>query len=216
MNDGSMAALTARQNRGAKRRARTHAELLTAARKVFAQRGYYDASILDITAAADMGVGTFYLHFKDKDDAFNTLIDEVLQALEEKIVLEVHQQGAISLQGVIRSIFLNAYENRDLYRIALNRSSNVKRYLDIEDMMAKGIQRAFDQLGDASVFGAQNTYLLARLTTGMIAQGIAWWFDSDVPGPEQMAAQVISLLEHGLPATLFHTHPLESSTQADE
>src|ERR1700733_557123 len=194
MNNGSNTALTARQNRGAKRRARTHAELLAAARKVFAQRGYYDASILDITAAADMGVGTFYLHFKDKDDAFNTLIDEVLQALEEKIVLEVHQQRAISLQGIIRSIFLNAYENRDLYRIALNRSSNVKRYLDIEDMMAKGIQRAFDQLGDTSVFGAQNTYLLARLTTVMIAQGITWWFDSNEPGPEQMAAQVISLL----------------------
>jgi Transcriptional regulator len=212
MNTGS----TTRQNRGAKRRARTRADLLEAARKVFAQRGYHDASILDITAEADVGVGTFYLHFKDKDDAFNTLIDEVLHALEEKIVSEVRSNGTISLAIVIRSIFLNAYENRDLYRIALNSGSNVKRYLCVEDMMAQGIKRAFAQIADEGVFGAQNIYLLARLTAGMIAQGITWWFNADEPGPDEMAAQVIHLLEHGLPNALFHDHVVEPPTHAKE
>jgi AcrR family transcriptional regulator len=192
--------------RGAKRRARTRAELLTAARKVFAQQGYHNASILDITAEADVGVGTFYLHFKDKDDAFNTLIDEVLQIIEEKVIREVRSQNTFSLAVIVHSVFFHAYENRDLFRIALTGGGNVKSYLCVETKIEQGMARAFEQVEDRTIFAGQDLSLLAHLVTGIIAQGITWWFDHDDPKPEQMANQILHLLQNGLPATLFLNH----------
>jgi AcrR family transcriptional regulator len=45
---------------------RTRAKLLEAAEAVFASVGYHDASIVKITEAAGVGLGTFYLYFDGK------------------------------------------------------------------------------------------------------------------------------------------------------
>lgn len=48
--------------------ARTRAKLMDAAVGVFARDGFEAASVNEIARAADVVNGTFYLHFKDKDD----------------------------------------------------------------------------------------------------------------------------------------------------
>src|SRR5581483_3562134 len=107
------------QGRASRRRARTRADLLKAARLVFAERGYHDASIADITERADVGVGTFYLHFRDKDEIFTTLVDEGFREMQAQIEETAHQspQGH-TLETVIRAIFQHAYTRRDLFQIA--------------------------------------------------------------------------------------------------
>jgi AcrR family transcriptional regulator len=50
--------------------AATRERMLNAARVVFEERGYRAATVGAITAAADTAHGTFYLYFKNKDDAF--------------------------------------------------------------------------------------------------------------------------------------------------
>jgi len=50
-------------------------ELLRAARDVFATKGYHDAKIDDIVAAAKVAKGTFYLCFTDKRSVFAELVD---------------------------------------------------------------------------------------------------------------------------------------------
>ncbi|HTI15086.1 MAG TPA: TetR/AcrR family transcriptional regulator [Dictyobacter sp.] len=193
-----------KQPRGAKRRARTRAELLAAARQVFANHGYHDASIQDITAIADVGVGTFYLHFRDKEEAFTILIDEALLIIENQVVSEVAEHQKFSLAVIIRSILTHAYEQRDLFRIALTGKEVPSRALRIEDQIAKGLTRALDRVTSTDLQG-YNIPLLARLITGIIAQGISWWFDMSAPDvtPEQMSEQILQLLQHGLPASLF-------------
>lgn len=48
--------------------ARTRARLMDAAVAVFARVGYEAASVNEIAQAADVANGTFYLHFKDKNE----------------------------------------------------------------------------------------------------------------------------------------------------
>jgi AcrR family transcriptional regulator len=48
--------------------ARTRAKLMDAATGIFAREGFEAASVNRIAHAADVVNGTFYLHFKDKDD----------------------------------------------------------------------------------------------------------------------------------------------------
>jgi len=61
-------------------------ELLSAARNVFAARGYHDAKVDDIVAEANVSKGTFYLYFPDKRSVFEALADDLAQHLEQSII----------------------------------------------------------------------------------------------------------------------------------
>ena len=64
------------------KRARTRKRILDAAVKVIAERGTESASILEITAVADVANGTFYYHFKDKKE----LLEAIGVAVTEDLV----------------------------------------------------------------------------------------------------------------------------------
>lgn len=55
----------------------TKERLLRAAEQVFADVGYHDASIVKITEAAGVAMGTFYLYFKSKLEIFEDLVDDL-------------------------------------------------------------------------------------------------------------------------------------------
>lgn len=64
----SQPGLFANAARGQGKSARTRARLMDAAVGIFAREGFEAASVNRIAQAADVVNGTFYLHFKDKDD----------------------------------------------------------------------------------------------------------------------------------------------------
>lgn len=55
------------------KRDRTRSRILDAAVKVIAERGTESASILEITAVANVANGTFYYHFKDKEELLKAI-----------------------------------------------------------------------------------------------------------------------------------------------
>ncbi len=55
--------------------------LLIAAERVFIERGLDRAKVEDITRAAGLSKGAFYLHFKTKDDAFKEILSSALAEL---------------------------------------------------------------------------------------------------------------------------------------
>jgi AcrR family transcriptional regulator len=67
------------ENRGERRRARTRAALVAAARELLAREDGTESSIQEITDLADVGFGSFYNHFPAKTDLFDTAIAETLE-----------------------------------------------------------------------------------------------------------------------------------------
>ncbi len=68
-------------DRGARRRLRTRARLIDAARRIIAERGGIDAvPIAEITEAADVAIGTFYNHFPAREALFEAVVSETLEA----------------------------------------------------------------------------------------------------------------------------------------
>lgn len=199
-----------KESRGARRRARTRSDLLAAARKVFAEHGYHEASIADITGGADVGVGTFYLHFRDKDAIFNTLIEEQYMHIRQRVISEIRRQGKISLAILIHILYRQAYEDRDIFRLALTSSELLAHRFRARQMISLGLTRLLE---DARVHGVlpiseEDIALQAQLIMGILLQGLIWWFEHDDPEPDAMAEQVIRLLAHGLPASLFEARPI--------
>ena len=61
-------------------------KLLNHARDVFARRGYHEAKIDDIVAAAGIARGTFYLYFEDKRTVFEEIVDRAFTQIGMAIV----------------------------------------------------------------------------------------------------------------------------------
>src|ERR1700758_4896470 len=73
-------------NRFDRRREKTRVDLLEAAERVIAAKGYHQTRIADIATEADVGLGTFYLHFKTKNEIFIELIDYGAGHLRQELV----------------------------------------------------------------------------------------------------------------------------------
>lgn len=189
------------RGRGSRRKERTRADVLAAARKVFAERGYHEASIAEITSTADVGVGTFYLHFRDKDEIFTTLIEEGLNEIRAQV--GSHMRGLPDeqrLSALIRLTFHYAYAQRDLFRIALTGERRLPGKFRAQDALIDGLTQIFEEASQQGYLAEYDISLLARFVTGIVMQGIAWWFEHDEPQPEMMTEQVMLLLKQGLPA----------------
>ncbi len=70
---------TAAPNRLDRRKARTRAALVAAARELLASRDPGEVSIQEITDTADVGFGSFYNHFESKAELFDAALEEVLE-----------------------------------------------------------------------------------------------------------------------------------------
>ena len=107
-------------------------QLLAAATWVFARRGYQNASISDIIARAGVARGTFYLHFKSKEQVFLTIVEglyvHVRRALENADPAPQVPSGG-GPQAILRAGFrqwLGFFAaNRDLTTILLKEAASV-------------------------------------------------------------------------------------------
>lgn len=79
-------------NRAERRRQHTRKQLTGAALEVLAEVGYQKLTIKAITDRADLGYGTFYLHFRDKDE----IVWEVVHELGENWRVEMEKK----LEGI--------------------------------------------------------------------------------------------------------------------
>ena len=68
------------ENRLERRKMRTRAALVRAA-QTFVAEGKFNVPVLEITQAADVGMGSFYNHFDSKEELFQAAVNEVLDEL---------------------------------------------------------------------------------------------------------------------------------------
>ena len=86
---------------------RTRERVLSAARRLFTERGYEGATIRDIAQAAGMSTGAVFASFSDKSELF----DEILTADYEVIYAQMKQAGvnAASVEEGVIGMFAVAY-----------------------------------------------------------------------------------------------------------
>ncbi|MBW2244820.1 MAG: TetR/AcrR family transcriptional regulator [Deltaproteobacteria bacterium] len=80
--ESSEAAETTRSQR---RRTETRSRIVKAAERLMRERGVEAVTIHDITEAADVGHGTFYLHFKTKGDVLRPVIEQLAERLHAHV-----------------------------------------------------------------------------------------------------------------------------------
>jgi AcrR family transcriptional regulator len=81
--------------------------ILTIAQEVFADKGYYDASIDEIAARAGIAKGTVYLHFPSKEDLLVALIAQQIAEFLERV--DEVTRAPIPVRERIDQLFLDVF-----------------------------------------------------------------------------------------------------------
>lgn len=123
--------------------AETKQHLLNAAVDVFEERGYQATSVGAITQRAATAHGTFYLYFKNKEDAFCQVMETVIPELAPPAALPPDMEFRDSIEHVIRA-FIVAYRPRvGMWRAVLEgmlQSERVRElWLDLRRTLVHGI-----------------------------------------------------------------------------
>ncbi len=100
-----------------RRRLHTRKLLIQATLQLILEKGYNAISIQDITERADLGRGTFYLHFKDKDEIIWTMFQDLLRELEQEAHKQINRRTPQAEFYGLLNIFHHAEKNRDFYRV---------------------------------------------------------------------------------------------------
>jgi AcrR family transcriptional regulator len=108
-----------RENRRANELAQRRTDALKAASAVFAAKGYHDAQMTEIAAAAELSRATLYSMFTGKEELYQQVIssgaEAVRDAVHEKV--EALDDPGQQLLCVIDSLFSCYEQNQDLLRI---------------------------------------------------------------------------------------------------
>ncbi len=94
-------------------------EIITAARKVFAEKGYVASTVDEIAAQAAMAKGTVYLYFDSKELIYNAVLANDLETLHRLTLEEIAAAGTVleKIAAYINARFDYCEERRDFFRI---------------------------------------------------------------------------------------------------
>jgi len=131
-------------------------EIIEAAKRVFAEKGYRNATLEEIAAAAEFGKGTIYNYFECKEELFIAIMDGTFDEVTELA------SKAMAISGVSREKFkqlafnllLYYKHNLDFFRLLMRevnqfqlevRKTNVKRIMNrllrISEILAEALRR---------------------------------------------------------------------------
>lgn len=84
-------------------------QIMDAGKKLFAQKGYYEANVEDIRQSIGIGKGTFYLYFKNKEDLFIAIMDDFLNEWVSVLKHALSDIDPTDLQGFYRTMINNSF-----------------------------------------------------------------------------------------------------------
>ena len=109
-------------------------QLLEHAAQLFGDRGYYNTSVSDIIASADVARGTFYLYFANKRKLFEELVDSLLVRLTSCIeTVEVHENARSPREQLVDNlvrVFVLFSEEQHMLSILLRGAVGLDQEID--------------------------------------------------------------------------------------
>jgi AcrR family transcriptional regulator len=166
------------------------AEILTAARQVFARRGFADASMEEISQVAGLAKGTLYLYYPSKRELYRAALRAGLVALCE--VLERVVAAAPSLSARLQAYVVTkvAYfeEHADFFRIYHAEFGNATSGATDRDfrelclrqirMLERAIREGAKGGGAPSFAPEEVAHAVFDMTRGVIVRRLLGWTDA--------------------------------------
>ncbi len=208
-----------RTARAERRRTERREAIVAAAKRVFRDKGYHQASVHDIIDEARIARGTFYLYFTSKQEVFAHLVDDFLAVTRLQVRRITLEPGAepplLQLRANFRRVVSTVLEHDDVASIILRDPTS------FDEESRVGINRFFDQvlgmIEDAlrvgqtiGLVGSCDVHVSAVTALGGLREALKSMLaaNSDDPAartrersfsnPEQVADQLMTFFLRGL------------------
>lgn len=170
-----------RRMRGPERRD----QILSVARRVFAEVGYEDASIDDVAAAAGVTKPVVYRHFTGKRDLYLAVLEVHLSELISRlwVALSSSPDPRERLRAGLQAYFEFAQKNEEGFRMLFDASTRndpetSARIGSAWDPLTDGVARTVGDLLRAAGLDPAGAPIYARALMGMAAAVADWWLRS--------------------------------------
>jgi AcrR family transcriptional regulator len=147
--------------------AATRVKLFRSALQLFAERGFPNVTVEDITEAADVGKGTFFNYFNSKDHVLSVIAEIQLGKVRE--AKEAAAAGKRSIRSVLHDLFLEVSEEP-------GRSPEMARALlaaflstTIRDLLAQNMSEGRRMAGRILELGQERGEIDSRLKPEQVA-----------------------------------------------
>jgi AcrR family transcriptional regulator len=168
--------------------------ILDAATRLFGACGYHSTTVPMIVAESDSSVGSFYAHFRNKEDVFAA----VLEALGQKVTEVMDQARAsqpdalLGIRCAVESLFLFLADNPGDARILIVESSGLSPRLErvrraILRQHAEQVCQTLESSPGASSVSAP--VIAARCLVGAVFESLCSWLEES-PNDRQSAVEV--------------------------
>lgn len=174
------------------RKAENRAKLLAAARKVFAEKGFGEATARDIVRETDLASGTFYNYFRDKDDVFRALLAQFEERTRE-VTLHLRRDTSLTLEERLEqsalAFFELVVEDRELFMV-MRRNAGTIAMMPATTLFDAGMADLAEDLEtwhEAGDLPDLDQEYLAAAVAGAALQIAAALVERDPPDPEAAA-----------------------------
>lgn len=185
-------------------RAQTREDLLDAAARVFAERGFHGASVEAVSEAAGFSTGAVYSNLANKEELFLSLYEERIERRRRELRHAVANadEPAAGLASAARSVETSLRKDRDFFLLyfefALHAARNpafARRFAAVREdglsELANRLSEGFQRAGVRSRLPAEDLARAVRaLSYGLALDGLL----DEGAGPDDLVARILTLV----------------------
>ncbi len=193
-------------------------KILTVAARLFASQRFHEARMEDIAAAAEVGKGTLYRYFKDKEELYLALLDRAADGLTRAVkeTLETACGPYEKLVGLVR-VLLNYFDEHPHLLDLITHAEAMRRPnsdFAWDRTRQTNIQLGLEILAEGAAAGlweVRDPYYAVLMLLGGL-RGVMRF--SPLPRPDGLAEQLVEDFLHGATRTVSATRAWRPATQA--
>lgn len=160
--------------------------ILACAKQEFLDKGYTEASLRTIAAAADTSTNSIYVRFKDKEGLFSAIVEPVVNGMMEmflKIQESFHQMDSTAqaaemteyAAGGMERLVDYMYDHLDAFRLLLDSSYGTRFHNFVDEMVrieAEYTYKYIEAVGYPEQMGDAATETVLHMVTTAYFEGI--------------------------------------------
>ena len=172
-----------KSNKSEERKDEKRQLIFKSAAKVFAENGFHEASVKNIAEEAKISVGTFYLYFKNKEEIFEKLYDEMAKIIESVNYYALYKKGASVVEKFSRAITSSVWAYKKYNELAkillidavgLNPTFEIK-YAQIMSNACSNMAKTLENLKQLGLISVPNVKIAAIAYEGAFNGIITYW-----------------------------------------
>ncbi|MDT2738469.1 TetR/AcrR family transcriptional regulator [Enterococcus canintestini] len=181
---------------------RTNKMIIEAFIHLVEKNGYEQVTVQDIADQAMINRATFYAHYKDKQDLYETIFDYALTAFTSVLnpaeLVKGNRIKVKQIEAVMTKIYGNIHENRKFYLTIMDASANEILRKKIADILNEQYADVFNRLKiTENEIEVPMDFIIEYMTSIFIGT-LHWWLTTDSQmTPEHLAKLVIKLVGNG-------------------